>query len=168
MQYSVKQRQPASAPKTCTWSWSGNLLVSWRLCCAQVCCASSDCVCDEKLLIILVGPDMIHCGASFACCSHTRLCVQEMIAAVHFAAAFQEVQGPVARVMKTLQPQHNPDVRRCAVACACALAPCLPRHQVGHTRTDDTFSCNVFQALACMSSSMPQVTDQQQLSCLFW
>ncbi|DBB17843.1 hypothetical protein WJX82_008236 [Trebouxia sp. C0006] len=56
--------------------------------------------------------------------------LEEMIAAVHFAAAFQEVQGPVARVMKTLQPQHNPDVRRCAVACACALAPCLPRHQV--------------------------------------
>ncbi|DBA87750.1 hypothetical protein WJX77_004203 [Trebouxia sp. C0004] len=56
--------------------------------------------------------------------------LEEVLAAVHFAAAFQEVQGPVARVMKTLQPQHNPDVRRCAVACACALAPCLPRHQV--------------------------------------
>ncbi|KAL0024265.1 hypothetical protein WJX79_000849 [Trebouxia sp. C0005] len=58
--------------------------------------------------------------------------LEEVLAAVHFAAAFQEVQGPVARVMKTLQPQHNPDVRRCAVACACALAPCLPRHQVIH------------------------------------
>lgn len=96
------------------------------------------------------------------------MCVQEVLAAVHFAAAFQEVQGPVARVMKTLQPQHNPDVRRCAVACACALAPCLPRHQVGHTPTDDTLSCDVYQALACMSTSLLQATDQQQLSCLFW
>ena len=83
-----------------------------------------------------------------------------MVAAVHFAAAFQEVQGPVARVMKSLQPQHNPDVRRCAVACACALAPCLPRHQVGHTQTDDTL-CNTYQALAWMSSSLLQVTDHR-------
>lgn len=56
--------------------------------------------------------------------------LEEVVAAAHFAAAFQEVQGPIARVMKILQPRHNPDVRRCAVACACALAPCLPRHQV--------------------------------------
>jgi len=91
-----------------------------------------------------------------------------VLAAVHFAAAFQEVQGPVARVMKILQPQHNPDVRRCAVACACALAPCLPRHQVGQTQTGDTLSCDVYQALACMPSSLLQVTDQQQLSRLSW
>ncbi|KAA6425912.1 MAG: hypothetical protein FRX49_04287, partial [Trebouxia sp. A1-2] len=51
--------------------------------------------------------------------------LEEVLAAVHFAAAFQEVQGPVARVMKTLQPQHNPDVRRCDTTRCCQYCKVL-------------------------------------------
>ena len=57
-------------------------------------------------------------------------CMQESHAAVRFACAFHEVQGPVSRVMKALQAHDIAAVRRCAVACATALTPCLPRHQV--------------------------------------
>lgn len=58
------------------------------------------------------------------------ICLQEVSAAVSFACAFQPVQAPVIRVMKTLQAGDTAAVRRCAVACATALTPCLPRHQV--------------------------------------
>ena len=56
--------------------------------------------------------------------------MQEVSAAVRFACAFQEVQASVSRVMKALQADDSAAVRRCAVACATALTPCLPRHQV--------------------------------------
>lgn len=56
--------------------------------------------------------------------------MQEVHAAIRFACAFQEVQGPVCRVMRALQAHDAAAVRRCAVACATALTPCLPRHQV--------------------------------------
>ena len=61
---------------------------------------------------------------------HLRGCMQEVSAAVRFACAFQEVQGPVSHVMKALQADDTAAVRRCAVACATALTPCLPRQQV--------------------------------------
>ena len=67
--------------------------------------------------------------------------MQEVSAAVRFACAFQEVQGPVCRVMKALQAHDTAAVRRCAVACATALTPCLPRQQVPCT----------FVPLCCMT-----------------
>ena len=57
--------------------------------------------------------------------------MQEVVAALRFAAAFQEVLAPVARVMKHLQAHQTPSARRCAVACASALVTGLPRLQVG-------------------------------------
>ncbi|KAL3158276.1 hypothetical protein ABBQ38_010522 [Trebouxia sp. C0009 RCD-2024] len=56
--------------------------------------------------------------------------IQEVSAALRFACAFQAVQAPVSQVMKALQAHDTAAVRRCAVACATALTPCLPRHQV--------------------------------------
>ena len=73
--------------------------------------------------------------------------MQEVSAAVRFSAAFQEVQAPVTQIMKALQAQDSPGVRRCAVVCACALAPCLPRHQVG---LGNSLEC-LYNFLNCLS-----------------
>lgn len=66
-------------------------------------------------------PILMHQWVSF---------LQEVSAALRFACAFQVVQAPISHVMKTLQAHDTAGVRRCAVACATALMPCLPRHQV--------------------------------------